>query len=162
MSKIRTYEDLEAEEKRLQALLYSHKESVKDSFGSFKQGLNPFKKAGETVSKMFHREGGTSPLMRFGLDMSVDLLVRRFLLARAGWFTKILVPFIVKNYSTHFVKQRKVAEVVKKIQGFFNNTNKEKGKTYTTPDVPPVTHRDTFTTTGSTTMGGPQSASSTI
>ena len=155
MSKIRTYEDLEAEEKRLQALLYSHKESVKDSYGSFKQSLNPFKKAGDTVSKMFHREGGTTPLMRFGLDMSVDLLIRRFLLARAGWFTKILIPFIVKNYSTHFVKQRKVAQFFRKVQGYFTPPNKDASRQNVT-----VTPEKDFNTYPDTTMEGQQPASS--
>ena len=154
MSKIRTYEDLEAEEKRLQALLYSHKESVKDSYASFKTSLNPFKKAGDTVSKMFYRQGGTTPLMRFGLDMSVDLLIRRFLLARAGWFTKILIPFIVKNYSTHFVKQTKVSQFFRKVQGYFS-TNKEASHQNVT-----VTPEENFRTYPGTAMEGQQPASS--
>jgi hypothetical protein len=154
MSKIRTYEDLEAEEKRLQALLYSHKESVKDSYTSFKAGLNPFKKAGDTISKMFHRNGGTTPVMRFGLDMSVDLLVRRFLLAKAGWFTKILIPFIIKNYSTHFVKQRKVAQFFRKIQGYFSHSGSN--ASYDKMDTRPDDYINKYpgsTTTGTATEG---------
>lgn len=125
MSNIRTYEDLEAEEKRLQALLYTHKKSMGDSYTALKQGLNPFKRAADSVSKMFHRDGTTSPLMRFGLDMSVDVLVRRLLLAKAGWFTKIVIPFIIRNYSTHVIKNRKVIMVLKKIQGYFKDGKKD-------------------------------------
>ncbi len=125
MSRIKTYEDLEAEEKRLQALLYSHKESVKDSFVSFKSNLRPWKLAMGTVSKIFHRDNTSSPLMKFGLDMGVDVLIRRFLLAKSGWFTKIIVPFIIKNYSSHLIKQRKTAGIINKIKSFFTDAKKD-------------------------------------
>ena len=129
MSKIRTYEDLEAEEKRLQALLYSHKESVKDSFASFKENLKPWKLAMGTVSRIFHRDPSASPFMKFGLDMGVDVLVRRFLLAKSGWFTKIIVPFIIKNYSTHIIKQRKTFGIIKKVKSFFTEAKKDAKET---------------------------------
>lgn len=125
MSKIRTYEDLEAEEKRLQALLYSHKESVKDSFAAVKENLKPWKLAMGTVSKIFHRDNSSSPFMKIGLDVGVDVLVRRFLLARSGWFTKIIVPFIIKNYSTHIIKQRKTMGILNKIKSYFTQTKKD-------------------------------------
>jgi len=125
MSSIRTYEDLEAEEKRLQLLLHAHKKAMGDSYASLKQSLNPFKRAADSVSKMFHRDGTTSPLMRLGLDMSVDVLIRRFLLARAGWFTKIVIPFIIRNYSTHVVKNRKVIMFFKKVQSYFKDGKKD-------------------------------------
>lgn len=125
MSRIKTYEDLEAEEKRLQALLYSHKESVKDSFASFKTSLTPWRLAMSTVGKIFHTDSTANPLMKFGLDIGVDVLVRRILLAKSGWFTKIIVPFIIKNYSTHVVKQNKVAGIINKIKSFFTDAKKD-------------------------------------
>lgn len=121
MSSIKTYQDLEAEEKRLQALLYSHKENIKDSFIAVKHGLNPFKQAVDTAKRLFSRDK-SNPLMKFGVDLGVDVLIRRLLLAKAGWFTKIIVPFFVKNYSTHFVKQYKKSKLLQKILGFFGHT----------------------------------------
>jgi hypothetical protein len=118
MSSIKTYEDLEAEEKRLNALLYSHKENIKDSFTTVKHGLNPFRQAVGTAKRLFSRDK-TNPMMKFGLDLGVDVLIRRFLLAKAGWFTKIVVPFFVKNYSTHFVNQYKKSKILQKVWGFF-------------------------------------------
>jgi len=118
MSSIKTYEDLEAEEKRLQALLYSHKENIKDSFAAVKQSLNPFKQAVDTAKRLFSRDK-TNPLMKFGVDLGVDVLIRRLLLAKAVWFTRIIVPFFVKNYSTHFVTQYKKSKLLQKIWGFF-------------------------------------------
>lgn len=123
MSSIRTYEDLEAEEKRLQALLYSHKANIEDSFSAVKDSLNPFKQAIDTVKKLLSRDK-TNPMMKFGVDFGVDVLVRRLLLSKAGWVTKIIVPFVVRNYSSFFLTEYKRLKVIKKIVGFFKS-NKE-------------------------------------
>lgn len=118
MSNISTYEELEAEEKRLQALLYSHKENIRDSFAAVKEGLNPFKQAVHTIKKLFSRDK-SNPLMRFGVDFGVDVFIRRLLLAKAGWFTKIVIPFFVRNYSSYFVNESKRSKIVQKIRNFF-------------------------------------------
>jgi hypothetical protein len=124
MSRIKTYEDLEAEEKRLEALLYSHKENIKDNFEEVKKGLNPFRQAAETARRLFTRDK-SNPMMKFGLDLGVDVLVRKFLLAKAGWFTKIIVPFFIKNYSTHFVTQYKKSKFLQKIWSYFKQEAKD-------------------------------------
>jgi hypothetical protein len=121
MSSIKTYEDLEAEEKRLQALLYSHRENIKDSFVAVKQGLNPFKQAANTVRKLFSRDK-SNPLMTVGVGLGVDVLLKRFLLAKSGWLTKIVIPFFVRNYSTHFVTEYKKNKFFQKIAGFFRKS----------------------------------------
>lgn len=124
MSSIKTYQDLEAEEKRLNALLYSHKENIKDSFTAVKQSLNPFRQAVDTAKRLFSRDK-TNPMMKFGLDLGVDVLIRRFLLAKAGWFTKIVIPFFIKNYSTHFVNQYKKSKLLQKVWGFFRHSKED-------------------------------------
>ena len=120
MSSIRTYEDLEAEEKRLQAILYSHKANIKDSFSAVKEGLNPFRQAIDTAKKLLSRDK-TNPMMKFGVDIGLDLLIRRLLLSKAGWFTKIVVPFVVRNYSSYFLNEYKRLKVIQKIVGFFKS-----------------------------------------
>ena len=62
--------------------------------------------------------------MKFGVDFGVDVLVRRLLLSKAGWVTKIIVPFVVRNYSSFFLTEYKRLKVIKKIVGFFKS-NKE-------------------------------------
>ena len=125
MSSIKTYEDLEAEEKRLNALLYSHKANIEDSFSAVKDGLNPYKQAVETAKRLFSLDK-TNPMMRFGVDFGVDVLIRRLLLAKAGWFTKIVVPFFVRNYSSYFLNEYKRSKVIQKIVGFFKSNKEEK------------------------------------
>ena len=121
MSSIRTYEDLEAEEKRLQALLYSHKENIKESFTNVKRSLNPFRKVIDTVSKLFSGDR-SNPITKIGVDLGLDVLLRKFILARAGWVTKIIVPFFIKNYSTHFVKEYKKSKLLQRIRNIFRQS----------------------------------------
>lgn len=128
MSSIRTYEDLEAEEKRLQALLYSHRENIKDSFAAVKEGLNPFKQVINTFKRLFSRDK-SNPMMKVGVDFGVDVLVRRFLLAKAGWFTKIVVPFFVRNYSSYFINDYKKSKILQKVGDFFKHFKKRASDT---------------------------------
>jgi hypothetical protein len=121
MSSIKTYEDLEVEEKRLQALLYSHKENIKDSFANVKKGLNPFRNVISTVTKLFHRDR-SNPITKIGVDLGLDVLLRKFILAKSGWFTKIIVPFFIKNYSTHFVKEYKKSKLLQRIRNLFKQS----------------------------------------
>ena len=58
--------------------------------------------------------------MNFGIEFGIDLLIRKLLLARAGWFTKIVVPFLVKNYSSHIIGTEKRAAILQKIKNMFD------------------------------------------
>jgi hypothetical protein len=65
------------------------------------------------------------------LDFSVDLFVRKILLARAGWFTKILIPYLIKNYSSHIISEQQRAKLMEKINNFFSKLRPK-------PDVQPA------------------------
>lgn len=116
--RIRTYEDLVIEQQRLVSLLKTQESFIKVDIAGVKEGLQPFGKALQVVNKMATRDN-TAPVMNFGLEMGVDLLIRKVLLARAGWFTKIVVPFLVKNYSSHIIGEDKRAALIQRIKGFF-------------------------------------------
>ncbi len=116
--RIRTYEDLVEEQQRLVSLLKTQESFIKVDIAGVKEGLKPFGKAMTVVNKMATRDN-TAPVMNFGLEMGIDLLIRRVLLARAGWFTKIVVPFLVKNYSSHIIGEDKRLALIQRIKGFF-------------------------------------------
>jgi hypothetical protein len=59
------------------------------------------------------------PVMNFGVEMGIDLLVRRVLLGRAGWFAKIVVPYLIKNYTSHFLGEEKKNALLGKMRDFF-------------------------------------------
>lgn len=119
MSKIKTYEDLFQEEQRLFSQLKTTEVLIKEDLVGVKNGLKPFTNVINTISKFTTRDK-TGPLANFGLDFGVDLFIRRLLLARAGWFTKIVVPYFLKNYSSHIISEQQKARLMKKVNSFFS------------------------------------------
>jgi hypothetical protein len=99
---IRTYADLCAERERLQVLLASQKQRVVEDWNGLKDELSPVKNAFGIVGKMAKGDK-TNPLVNVGLKLASDLLLKNFVLAKAGWATKLAVPFVVKNYSSHLL-----------------------------------------------------------
>lgn len=120
MSKIKTVKDLEAEQLRLAMILKSHEASIKDDWVGVRTGIRPLNKVYKVMSKMATRDN-TAPVLNFGLEFGIDLFVRKFLLAKAGWFTKIVIPFLVKNYSSHIIGAEKRAELLKKVRTAFKS-----------------------------------------
>jgi hypothetical protein len=118
MSNIKTYADLEAEKLRLMALLRNHEESIKADFVNVREGLQPVNNALKVINKLATRDNRV-PAMNFGLEMGIDLLVRRVLLGRAGWFAKIVVPYVIKNYTSHFLGDEKKQALVNKVRNLF-------------------------------------------
>jgi hypothetical protein len=72
--------------------------------------------------------------MNFGLEMGIDILVRKVLLKRAGWFVKIIVPFLVKNYSSHLIGEEKREALMKKVKSIFRKIRPSEGPT-PPPDI---------------------------
>src|SRR5437868_4830001 len=101
---IKTYEDLALEEQRLQAQLESYKGLIKEDMTALKASLNPVKRAAATVKNLFTFEDH-GPLLNFGLNFGFDFLVRKVLLARMGWITKVVVPYLIKNYASHLITE---------------------------------------------------------
>lgn len=114
--KIRTYEDLLEEEKRLLGILKGHEALLKQDVAGVRQGLKPVGNAMNFVNKMATRDH-TGPVFNFGLEFGLDLLLRRFLLSKAGWFTKIAIPYVVKNYASHLITEEKRDILIAKING---------------------------------------------
>jgi hypothetical protein len=119
MSKIKNYEDLLLEEQRLLAELKIKEVDIRNNLAGVKRGLKPLGRVMNVISKFTTRDK-TGAFSNFGLDFSIDLIVRRFMLAKAGWFTKILVPYLIKNYSSHIISDQQKARIMEKINKFFS------------------------------------------
>lgn len=116
---IKKYEDLLKEEEELTQALRGHEKLIKSDIAGIKESLKPMNNFMGIVNKMATRDR-TGPLVNFGLDFGIDILIRKFLLARAGWITKIVIPFLIKNYSSHLISEEKRIKLTKKIQDFLN------------------------------------------
>jgi len=127
MSKIRTYNDLLQEEQRLQQILKGQEILIREDLMSMKENLEPVKKVYDQVHKVFTRDNRV-PIFNVGLELGIDVLLRRFILARAGWFAKTFVPYLVKNYSSHIIGEEKRKAIIKKIEELFNKIRPKKDK----------------------------------
>lgn len=101
-STIRTYDDLLEEKARLKALLQAQKELVHQDFLQIKEEFQPVRNAISFVGKFTTRDK-SNPLLTTATETIIDLVVKRLILSKSGWLTKMVVPFLAKNISSHFV-----------------------------------------------------------
>lgn len=125
--KIKTYEDLLQEESRLTAEMHSYKELIKEDIAELKKGLNPVKRGVQVVKNLFSR-GDNGPLLNFGLNFGLDVMLRRVLLGRASWVTKVMVPYLVKNYASHLITEDQRKAVGKSVSKLISKVLMKKKK----------------------------------
>ena len=121
-STIRTYEDLLAERERLEALLKTQKQVIRQDIDEIKLELAPVKTAINFVGKLTTQDH-SNPLLNGTINTIIDLVVRKGLLAKAGWFTKFIVPFVMKNFSSHVVDEKK-DDILRKVFSLFKRKKK--------------------------------------
>jgi len=98
--KIQTYEDLIEEKKRLEQLLAVQKEAISGNWEEMKQEFEPVRNVFSFMGKLTTRDK-SNPLVNMGIDVAGDLLLRKLLLAKTGWATRLVVPYLLKNYSSN-------------------------------------------------------------
>ncbi len=130
MSRIKNYADLEAEKLRLMALLHNHEEAIRGDVGQLQESLKPVGHFFGVLNKMATRDNRV-PVMNFGIEMGIDLILRRFILGRAGWFVKIVIPYILKNYSSHFIGEERKELMMSKVRNILKKLS-PKSKTVKT------------------------------
>lgn len=104
-NRIETYEQLLKEKKRLQTLIEAQKELVRYDIKEIGEELKPLSIAFRFLRNITTRK--KNGVLNYGTNMMVDLLVKKLLLAKAGWVTKLIVPFLVKNYASHVMAENK-------------------------------------------------------
>ena len=118
--RIKTYEDLVGEQQRLASILKNQEVLIREDLVGVRKALKPLNKAFDIIGKMTTRDNKPGPVMNFGIEFGIDLFIRKFLLAKAGWFTKIVIPFLIKNYSSHIIGTEKRAMILQKIKNMFD------------------------------------------
>jgi hypothetical protein len=99
---IHSYNDLQLEKERLQALLDAQKELIKLDIAGLKHGLKPATTALSFVGN-FTKKTKSNPLLGIAVSLSTDLLMRKFFLKRAGWAVKTVMPFVIKRVTNNIV-----------------------------------------------------------
>ena len=127
MNKIRTYKDLVEEEQRLVQKLKAQEIVIREDLAGFRENLEPVRRLFSTAQKIFTRDNRV-PVFNIGLELAIDILLRRFILRRAGWFARSIVPYLVKNYSSHIIGEEKRKALVKKIRDIFSRISPRQAK----------------------------------
>ena len=107
--KIQNLDDVRAERARLKNQIETSRTNLRYEFGAIKKELNPINQALGVVTDAF-----TTPhkgLLSMGVGFGVDTVLKKVVLARAGWITRLVVPFLVKNVTTNYISNHKKSVV---------------------------------------------------
>jgi len=144
---IKTYADLCEEREKVKVILEVQRQRVKADWQDLKNEFLPVKNAFGVVGR-FARPDRSNPIVNAGLKVAGELFLKNFVLAKAGWATKLAVPFVVKNYSSHLLVE-KGATFIGKLANIFSGGKKRRPKTIVaadptvpTPIIPITTDRE--------------------
>lgn len=108
-TKIQNVEDVRAERSRLKNQIETSRTNLRHELGLIKKELNPVNQALGVVTDIF-----TTPrkgLLSLGVGFGVDMVLKRFILARAGWLPRLVVPFLVRNATTNYISKNRTSVV---------------------------------------------------
>lgn len=127
MSKrIQTYQDLEEEEQRLEGLLAAQQELIRIEFRALRDDFRPALTTVNTFSKLFTRRKDDT-LLGAGTERMIDFVFNRFVLNKAGWLTRFVVPILAKNVSSHIVADNRHS-LLGRLRGFLKRKKKQNGQ----------------------------------
>ena len=110
MNKISNFEDLILERKRLESDLAHYKTIITRELDEIKHTVEPITDVVSFFSPS-KNPPANNRLLQAGANLGIELLVRQKLLSKAGWLTKLVLPFILKKVSSRAIE--KVQEIRK-------------------------------------------------
>jgi hypothetical protein len=105
MKKIKNRQDLLLEKQRLQAELSKAEDVLKDDLNWLNEEIKPLRAAGKFVKNIFYTKGG---VVNEGMNLAISALLNKVVLSKAGWLSKLLVPFLVKGVTGTIVQENKI------------------------------------------------------
>lgn len=117
---INSYKELLEEKARLKSLLVQQELQIKEDWQSIKEELKPAMLIGSTLRKVFTRGAGVTAA-QFGINMLTDGLVKKVILRKAGWLIKLVVPLLIKNYTSNV----NTGGLLNKVKSFFSKKGKD-------------------------------------
>ena len=106
---IQNIDDLRAERARLKNQMELSKLYMQQQAAAIKTELNPARQAVGVIGDML-----TSPrkgLLNLGVGLGVDTIIRRGLLARAGWLPRLIIPLLARNLAANLIQKNRTSLV---------------------------------------------------
>ena len=104
MNNIENYNDLVRERARLEAALIVQRGIIKNDIIELREEYEPVYKAVVFVKRLISSDL-RNPLVNVGIKVASDVILKRFILARSGWLSRLVIPAVIKNYSANFVNK---------------------------------------------------------
>lgn len=105
MRTINTLEDLRKERIRLQLKSEELKIAIKDDVKELQAWLHPVEKIKEGAEKMLFKQH--NGILTESMGTLAGFVGRKVIFRNAGFLTKLVVPFLIKNVTTHLVHDNK-------------------------------------------------------
>jgi len=102
----KSYKELIEEKQKLEVILQAQKELIRYDVRELKLQFKPIMNVIDNIQKFTSRDK-TEVLLNIGSDVAVNTIVKKFLLGRAGWLTRLIVPYFVANYTSNFLAEQK-------------------------------------------------------
>jgi hypothetical protein len=142
MSKqFKTYKELIEEKQNLEVLLKAQKELIRADVVALKTEVKPITDFLGNIKKFTTRDK-TEILLNIGSDVAVNMLIKKILLARSGWLTRIIIPYFMKNFTSNFLVEQKDKWLGKLAEWMHRNKNGKGSKQDATKEE--ESEEDTF------------------
>ena len=127
MSKpITTYDELLIKKKNLEELLVAQKELIRLDLEELNKDVTPLLNTVSSFSEFVTRDK-RAWFLGMGANALIDMLVKDVLLSKSNWIAKWIVPFFIKNYSSHFIADHQ-DEWIQKISQWLSSSSNGNGK----------------------------------
>src|SRR5690554_6720113 len=100
MNQIKTYKDLVEERNRLEILTAMYKKNLSEDWTGIKQEFKPVTNTFGFIKKFFVADK-SSPLITLISGVVADRILRKILFKKADWVSRLIIPVLFKNYSSH-------------------------------------------------------------
>jgi len=102
--RIHSYNDLLKEKQQLEIQLEVQKELIFQDFTALTNDLQPALEVISFLGKITTRDK-RNVLITGGINQLIDLLLNKVILAKKGWVARVVIPFFIKNYSSHLIAE---------------------------------------------------------
>src|SRR4051812_38875003 len=102
---VHSYSDLLVEKARLKAQFHHQVQDIKNNFADIKHDLTPVGNLVHTVSTLTHRDKSLG-FVSSGINAGLDWVLKKVVFRKAGWVTRLVAPFIVRNALSHFATKK--------------------------------------------------------
>lgn len=120
---IRNHDDLLQEKARLKSLLLVQKNQLRQDWEAIEEEFKPVEKIVNSIS-LFTSKKADNPLLKLGVDLGIDMLLRRTLFRKTGFLTRMGAPILVRNLATNLF-DKKASGFWSGVKSFFSHKNGE-------------------------------------